>query len=337
MERSAVPVEDLGRANQLIEAAEAGAIADARTLLEGIEVPRYRALALAAIASHERDHDAALADWLRALCFARRAGRDVVEEVYPSGRAILQQLGRADDAKDLREQLRALEVARVRAQLERESAGPVTAITLQRLLKRMRVTEAALSVTRGEVESAWAHGGRGHRLLALLATSLRPELVNVAMLGDVLATPTLSPEWGIALQVAFSSDLSDDELTILEERVELPASDSYLCAAFDETNLAMELQYELVDSDEVIVGLIAQTNATMFMVEDLEFNELVDVDITSQTVCARGTCSITGEPDPERVYFGHRIWAELEVVWTYSDGGWRYDDWFVVDAGIDDS
>jgi hypothetical protein len=105
MVSTAVPVADEQRSQAIVEAAQTGNLAQARRALADVEVPVYRARALAAIARAEPDPDRAVADWLQAMASAWRAGTSAVDEVLTTGDELLRRAGREEDTLRLQADL----------------------------------------------------------------------------------------------------------------------------------------------------------------------------------------------------------------------------------------
>jgi hypothetical protein len=175
MVTSRAPVVDHISCDQAMGAAAKGDRATARMITSRIEVPRFKARALAAIALEEPDADAALDGWMEAVIIARRAGRGEVERLFPSGRSILLKSGRDLDATALDTRVADTDAA---WQLElfveeyaslRASRPPGSQRTrvLDYLMLVPIQSGKARHWTREEVRLAWDRGEDGARLFAL--------------------------------------------------------------------------------------------------------------------------------------------------------------------------
>ena len=110
MASSIVPVADEQWSREAESAASRGELELARTHLDKIAVPLFRARALAAIARREPDAERALASWLRAMAHARRAGRGAVDEIWPCGIELLHRAGRSEEAKALNAEVEQIDI-----------------------------------------------------------------------------------------------------------------------------------------------------------------------------------------------------------------------------------
>lgn len=189
---SIVPVADEQWSREAESAAGNGDIELARSHLDKIAVPLFRARALTSIARREPGAERALASWLRAMANARRAGRGAVDEIWPWGIDLLNRAGRSEEAKALN-----AEVERIDIRWELESFSeqyealrrtmPTGAERTRRMTALLLVAHRLAqthSWSPADIHAAWASNEDGKRLFALGLMQADRNLANVEVLVD---------------------------------------------------------------------------------------------------------------------------------------------------------
>ena len=175
MVTSRAPVIDWINCGQVETAARGGDLASAREIVAKIEVPLFKAEALDAIALHDPDVEAGIDSWMEALIAARRAGRGAVARGLPSGLALLQNVGRLNEALALERRLVDVDAAWQIELFVDEYAALRASMTpgeeRTRILTGLLLAPIHLARTRtwtkAEVQAAWNRGKDGSRLFAL--------------------------------------------------------------------------------------------------------------------------------------------------------------------------
>jgi hypothetical protein len=175
MVTSRAPVVDQNKAADAEKAARNGDFPGARAIVDIIDVPLFKADALAAIARYHPDEQAAIGAWMEALVVARRAGCGAVEQVVEVGLNMLRKFDRADDALALRRRVDDVDAAWELELFIDEYAFLRTSMPSGRertaMLAGLMLVPMELAVRRAyttaEVEAAWRRSEDGSRLFAL--------------------------------------------------------------------------------------------------------------------------------------------------------------------------
>lgn len=191
-------------------------------------MPLFRARALAAIAKHDPDPEQAVASWLRAMADARRAGRGVVDEIWPLGIEVLNRAGRSEDGKALSSRIEAIdarwELESFSEQYEalRRTMPPGADRTgrMEGLLLVPRRLGRTHQWTRDDIRAGWESGEDGKRLFALGLIQGNPGLADVQVLVEGIRASRSAFEQYHALVAAEETKLADEEGNAVRAAVE---------------------------------------------------------------------------------------------------------------------
>jgi hypothetical protein len=232
MVSSIVPVADEQWSREAESAASLGELELARTHLDKIAVPLFRARALAAIARREPDAERALANWLRAMAHARRAGRGAVDEIWPCGIELLNRAGRSEEAKALNAEVEQIDI---RWELESFSEQyealrktmPTGAERTRRMTALLLVAHRLAqthSWSPADIHTAWASNEDGKRLFALGLMQGDPQLANVEVLVDGIRASRSAFEQYHALRAAEVAVLRGEDAEAVRSAVQAELS-----------------------------------------------------------------------------------------------------------------
>ena len=225
---SIVLVADEQWSREAESAASRGELELARTQLDKIAVPLFRARALAAIARREPDAERALASWLRAMANARRAGRGAVDELWPCGIELLHRAGRSEEAKALNAEVEQIDI---RWELESFSEQyealrrtmPTGAERTRRMTALLLVAHRLAqthSWSPADIHTAWASNEDGKRLFALGLMQGDPQLANVEVLVDGIRASRSAFEQYHALRAAEVAVLRGEDAKAVRSAVQ---------------------------------------------------------------------------------------------------------------------
>jgi hypothetical protein len=95
------------------------------------------------------------------------------------------------------------------------------------------------------------------------------------------------------------------------------------------------LASELVDSDEQITGLIAETNASGYYHDDMHVIDVGPYDPSSSKLPFKASIHFSGDQDPEKMFSGDAIVAEVSGTLSFDGTHWELDDNYNVVAEIE--
>jgi hypothetical protein len=203
--------------------AASGKLDLAREHVEKVTVPLFRARALAAIAKHDPHPEQAVADWLRAMQVARRAGRGVVEEIWSLGLEVLERKGQSAEGRALGTHIQAIDA---RWDLEsfseqyealRKAMAPGADRTgrMGSLLLVPRRLSRGYPWTHEELRAAWRSGQDGKRLFVLGLIQGNAALADAEVLVQGIRSSRSAFEQYNALVAAEGARLAGEEANAL--------------------------------------------------------------------------------------------------------------------------
>jgi hypothetical protein len=169
-----------------------------------------------------------VAEWLRAMAEARRAGRGVVDEHLPVGIEVLNRAGRSEEAKELNSQIEAVDIRwkieSFSEQYEALRKSMLPGSDRTRRLTSLMLVPRRLAQThqwmRDDVRAGWGANEDGKRLFTLGLMQTNPSLADAQILVDGIRESRSAFEQHNALLAAAQANLAGEEEKAVRAAVE---------------------------------------------------------------------------------------------------------------------
>jgi hypothetical protein len=228
MASSVVMVSDQLAGREVENEATSGKLETARAHVETVTVPQFRARALAAIAKHGPIPEQAVADWLRAMQAACRAGRGVVEEIWSLGQEVLDRSGLLAERKALSAHIKAIDARwdlesfseQYEALRKATPTGDDHKGRIEGLMLVPQRLSRSYAWTRDEIAAAWRSEEDGKRLFVLGLFQGNAALADAQLLVQGIRESRSAFEQYNALVAAEVAGLVGDEAIALRTAVQ---------------------------------------------------------------------------------------------------------------------